>query len=82
MLSVIRTGLDAATKEISVVSNNIANSASTGFKKSYSSFEDQYTENLNSTTYDRVGRGTRFVAPRRMHSQGDFLMARYSFKIT
>ena len=33
MLSVIRTGLDAATKEISVVSNNIANSASTGFKK-------------------------------------------------
>ncbi len=70
MLSVIRTGLDAATKEISVVSNNIANSASTGFKKSYSSFEDQYTENLNSTTYDRVGRGTRFVAPRRMHSQG------------
>ena len=34
MLSVIRTGLDAATKEISVVSNNIANSAATGFKKS------------------------------------------------
>ena len=32
MLSVIRTGLDAATREIAVVSNNIANSAATGFK--------------------------------------------------
>ena len=70
MLSVIRTGLDAATREIAVVSNNIANSAATGFKKSFSSFEDQYTENLTSTINDQVGRGTRFVAPRRMHSQG------------
>tara|TARA_B100001996_G_scaffold220843_1_gene169796 strand:+ start:2611 stop:3408 length:798 start_codon:yes stop_codon:yes gene_type:complete len=70
MLSVIRTGLDAATREIAVVSNNIANSAATGFKKSFSSFEDQYTENLTSTVNDQVGRGTRFVAPRRMHSQG------------
>ena len=69
MLSVIRTGLDAATKEISVVSNNIANSAATGFK-SYSSFEDQYTKNVSSDTFDKVGRGTRFVSPRRMHSQG------------
>ncbi len=70
MLSVIRTGLDAATKEIAVVSNNIANSAATGFKKSYSSFEDQYTENVSSAILDQVGRGTRFVSPRRMHSQG------------
>ena len=70
MLSVIRTGLDAATKEISVVSNNIANSAATGFKKSYSSFEDQYTKNVSSNNLDKVGKGTRFVSPRRMHSQG------------
>ena len=64
MLSVIRTGLDAATKEISVVSNNIANSAATGFKKSYSSFEDQYTENVNSKTFDKVVKPEEMLGPK------------------
>ena len=44
MISVIRSGLAGITQEISVISNNIANASSIGFKKSTASFEDVFSE--------------------------------------
>ena len=38
MISVIRSGLSGITQEISVISNNIANANSIGFKKKYCFF--------------------------------------------
>ena len=33
MFSIIRTGLDAANKDLAIISNNIANAGTNGFKK-------------------------------------------------
>ena len=33
MFSIIRTGLDVANKDLAVISNNIANAGTNGFKK-------------------------------------------------
>ena len=43
MLSVSRNGIAAANQELDVISNNIANAGTTGFKRSTSQFVDMYT---------------------------------------
>ena len=48
MISVIRSGLSGITQEISVISNNIANANSIGFKKSTASFDDIFSRELSS----------------------------------
>ena len=42
MISVIRSALAGVSQEIAIISNNIANANSVGFKKSLASFEDVY----------------------------------------
>ena len=42
MFSIIRSGLDAANKDLAVISNNIANAGTNGFKRSEAQFEDFY----------------------------------------
>ena len=74
MLSVVRSGLSAASQEISVISNNIANASSLGFKKSSANFSDVYTEMSDSKNASRVGNGVREEAPRRNHSQGSLIL--------
>ncbi|WP_278361231.1 flagellar basal body protein, partial [Idiomarina abyssalis] len=39
-LWISKTGLDAQQRDISVISNNLANSSTIGFKKSRAVFED------------------------------------------
>ncbi len=74
MLPVVRSGLSAASQEISVISNNIANASSLGFKKSSASFSDVYTEMSDSVNASRIGNGVREEAPRRSHSQGSLIL--------
>lgn len=71
MYGIIRSGMATAMHEISVVSNNIANSGSTGFKKSDVSFSDIY----GSATPDTVARtasgfGSAISDTRRNDGQG------------
>ena len=40
MFSVIRSGLDASLKHLDVLSNNIANAKTTGYKREAASFQD------------------------------------------
>lgn len=70
MLSVIRSGLAAATQEISVVSNNIANAGTNGFKRSTALFEDVYSDALPDAALGGLGLGAQPLAPRRSHAQG------------
>jgi|TARA_A200000113_G_scaffold69627_1_gene60916 flagellar hook protein FlgE len=74
MLPVVRSGLSAASQEISVISNNIANASSLGFKRSTASFSDIYTEMSDVKNANRVGNGVRQEAPRRNHSQGSLIL--------
>ena len=71
MYGIIRSGMSTAMHEIAVVSNNIANSGSTGFKKSDVSFNDIY----GSATPDTVSRtqagfGSAIAGTRRNDGQG------------
>ena len=69
MISVIRSGLAGITQEISVISNNIANASSIGFKKSTASFEDVFSEQNEKRSASLTGFGITLKQPQRIHSQ-------------
>ena len=49
MLSILKSALNANTKEMGIVSNNIANVNSTAFKKSKTNFEHIYSRDRSSS---------------------------------
>ncbi len=80
-LWVAKTGLDAQQTRMQVVSNNLANANTTGFKKDRAVFEDLLYQNIRqvggqtsqqtrSPTGMHVGTGVRVVATEKLHSQG------------
>ena len=70
MFSIIRTGLDAANKDLAVISNNIANAGTNGFKKSEAQFEDLYHSQHNNSTEVARGMGVTSIKPRQSFAQG------------
>lgn len=77
-----KTGLDAQQTKMSVISNNLANAATVGFKRDRAVFEDLMYQNLRQsgaqsseeTTLPsglNVGTGVRVVATEKLVSQGD-----------
>ena len=62
------SGLNAASKELEVISNNIANNATTGFKGSRAEFADVYA----STTENATGQGVTIANVRQTHTSGNF----------
>jgi flagellar basal-body rod protein FlgG len=80
-LWVAKTGLDAQQTRLSVISNNLANVSTTGFKQSRAVFTDLIYQNIRQvgaqTSEDTrlpsglmVGTGTRVAATQKIHSQG------------
>jgi flagellar hook protein FlgE len=53
------TGIDAAQTNLDVVSNNIANSDTTGFKQSVAQFSNLYAGGENGVAADSVGNGVQ-----------------------
>ncbi len=81
-LSIARTGLEAQQTQLDVVANNLANVATTGFKRSRAVFEDlmyqklrqsggQTSEQTRLPSGLQIGTGVRMVATERMHTQGN-----------
>ncbi len=70
MFSIIRTGLDAANRDLAVISNNIANAGTNGFKKSEAQFEDLYHSQHNNSTEKARGMGVKTIKPRQSFAQG------------
>lgn len=74
MFSLIKSGMASAIHELSVVSNNISNANSTGFKKSLVSFSDLgdhfSAEAVNRT---QVGQGAIINSTRKSDAQGAIL---------
>lgn len=81
-LSIAKTGLDAQQAQLDVVSNNLANVGTVGFKRSRAVFEDLMYQNIRQSggqTSDQtrmpsglqIGTGVRVVATERIHSQGN-----------
>ncbi|MGA0611607.1 flagellar basal-body rod protein FlgG [Caldimonas sp. KR1-144] len=81
-LWISKTGMEAQQTQLDHISNNLANSATNGYKRSHAVFEDLMYQNLrqagaNSSeqtqlpTGLQVGLGTRAVATSRQFSQGN-----------
>lgn len=77
------TGMQAQTLNIDVISNNLANVGTSGFKKSRAEFQDLLYQTLRSPgesssadtqapTGIQIGHGTRPSATQKIFSQGDF----------
>ena len=83
-LWIAKTGLDAQQTRLSVISNNLANVNTTGFKRDQAVFEDLIYQNIKQvggqTSEDTVspsgmsiGTGVRVVATEKLHTQGNLV---------
>ena len=73
MLTIAKSGLSAAMHELKVVSNNVANASSTGFKASRSNFADSYAQASETRPEIDKGYGTRIRESHRSHIQGSLM---------
>jgi len=64
------TGLNAASADLGVTANNIANANTTGFKESRAQFADLFLSNPYGTTETAVGGGVRVAKIAQQFSQG------------
>ena len=64
------TGIDAAQADLDVVSNNIANSNTTGFKQSVTEFSDLFAASQNGVASDAIGNGVQVAAVAQDFAQG------------
>ena len=69
------TGLNAATTQLSVTSNNIANSGTTGFKRSRSDFGDIFATSPLQKASTVVGQGTALKQVTQEFSQGNIVLS-------
>ena len=70
MISVIRSGMNASLKQLDVLSHNIANAKTTGFKRSQATFEDIYADKVSFGAPGKIGHGSLNSDVRTMRSQG------------
>jgi len=91
-LWVAKTGLDAQQTRMTVVSNNLANVNTTGFKRDRATFEDLLYQNVrqggartsadtSSPTGLMLGTGTRVVSTEKLHAQGNILQTQNAFDV-
>ena len=65
------SGVNAAQSDLDVISNNIANSSTTGFKTGRAEFGDVYAQSLLGTTTPTPGQGVKVTGVTQQFSQGD-----------
>ena len=65
------SGVNAAQSDLDVISNNIANSSTTGFKTARAEFGDVYAQSLLGTTTPTPGQGVKVIGITQQFSQGD-----------
>jgi len=91
-LWVAKTGLDAQQTRMAVVSNNLANVNTTGFKRGRAAFEDllyqtvrqpgaQTSQQTQAPTGLMLGTGVRVVATEKLFTQGNLLQTSNPFDL-
>ena len=92
-LWIAKTGLQAQQTRMSVISNNLANVNTTGFKKDRAVFEDLLYQNVapaggqadaqsETPTGLMLGTGTRVVATEKLHAQGNIIQTENSMDVS
>ncbi len=64
------SGLNAASTDLEVTGNNIANAATNGFKESRAEFADLYASAIQDTSANAVGQGVRVAKVAQQFGQG------------
>jgi flagellar hook protein FlgE len=64
------SGLGAASSDLDVIGNNIANSNTVGFKSGQAQFADMYASSMSTAVNNQVGIGTRLAEVQQQFSQG------------
>ncbi len=91
-LWIAKTGLDAQQTRIGVISNNLANVNTTGFKRGRASFEDLMYQTIRqpgaSSSQNSVlpsglmlGTGVRVVSTEKIHAQGNLVLTENSLDL-
>jgi flagellar hook protein FlgE len=70
-LNIALTGLNAATQDLSVTSNNLANAQTVGFKGSRAEFGDIFASTQTGVASTAVGNGVRVQEIAQLFSQGN-----------
>jgi flagellar hook protein FlgE len=65
------SGLDAAQSDLNVTANNIANSATTGFKSSNSNFAELFAVSPQGVSNTQIGNGVQLQQVEQQFKQGD-----------
>lgn len=89
-LWIAKTGLEGQQNRLSVVSNNLANVNTTGYKRARAVFEDLLYQNLRQAggqssqetelpTGLSLGTGVRTVATQKLHTQGNLIQTNNTF---
>ncbi len=65
------TGLNAAQNDLQVISNNIANSETNGFKRSRAEFADLYATSQFGTSSNAIGQGVEVTSISQQFTDGD-----------
>lgn len=65
------SGLNAASKSLEVIGNNVSNSSTVGFKASQAQFADVYATSLSGGGASQVGIGTKLSKVQQQFSQGN-----------
>ncbi|RMG31137.1 MAG: flagellar basal-body rod protein FlgG [Gammaproteobacteria bacterium] len=86
------TGLEAQQTRMSVISNNLANVNTTGYKRSRAVFEDLLYQNVRQVGAQstqgtqlpsglQIGTGVRTVATQKLHTQGNIVQTNNTFDL-
>ncbi|MFZ6753494.1 flagellar hook protein FlgE [Undibacterium sp. Dicai25W] len=65
------SGLSAASQQLDVIGNNIANAGTVGFKSSQAQFSDVYANSLNGASANAIGIGVRVAGVEQQFTQGN-----------
>ncbi len=68
--SIALSGLNAASKDLAVTGNNIANANTTGFKESRAEFVDVYASSISGVSKIQAGSGVRVANVAQQFNQG------------
>jgi len=91
-LWIAKTGLETQQMRMAVISNNLANVSTNGFKRGRGIFQDliyqnvrqpggKTSENTNLPSGLMLGSGVRTVATEKLHTQGNFIQTENSFDV-
>ena len=91
-LWVSKTGLDAQQMRMTVISNNLANVNTTGFKRDRAVFEDLLYQNIRkpggttggdnaAPTGLMLGTGVRIVSTEKLHTQGSMIQTKNALDV-